>query len=118
MPDDKPPANRVTSAHMFRSRTLSGGLAMLCLSAFALGEEAATQVTAAAPLSAEEIAGAGKTDALSIPTPGELLAALNKLGKMDWSAKFRAPIATSEASRPKMALNLGEIGRASCRERV
>ena len=109
MPDDKPPANRVTSAHMFRSRTLSGGLAMLCLSAFALSEEASTQVTAAAPLSAEEIAGAGKTDALSIPTPGELLAALNKLGKMDWSAKFRAPIATTFPSRAQMALNLGGL---------
>lgn len=109
MPDDKPPAFRVTSAHMFRSRTLTGGLAMLCLSAFAVGQEASTQVAAAAPLTAEEIAGAGKIDALSIPTPGELLAALNKLGKMDWSAKFRAPIATSDPSRTKMALNLGGL---------
>ena len=109
MPDDKPPAFRVTSADMFRSRTLSGGLAILCLSAFALGEEASTQVTAAAPLSAAEVAGAVKTDSLTIPTPGELLAALNKLGKMDWSAKFRPPVATSEASRPKMALNLGGL---------
>ena len=64
MPDDKPPAFRVTSADMFRSRTLSGGLAILCLSAFALGEEASTQVTAAAPLSAAEVAGAVKTDSL------------------------------------------------------
>lgn len=94
---------------MFRSRTLTGGLAMLCLSAFAVGQEASTQVAAAAPLTAEEIAGAGKIDALSIPTPGELLAALNKLGKMDWSAKFRAPIATSDPSRTKMALNLGGL---------
>ena len=94
---------------MSRSRTLTGGLALLCLSALALGEEAATQVTAAAPLSAEEIAGAGKIDALSIPTPGELLAALNKLGKMDWSSKFRAPVATSDPSRAKMALNLGGL---------
>ena len=109
MPDDKPPAFRVTSAHMFRSRTLSGGLALLCLSAFAVGQEASTQVTAAAPLTAEEIAGAGKTDTLSIPTPGELLAALNKLGKMDWSAKFRAPVSTSDPSRTKMALNLGGL---------
>ena len=107
--DDNPPAFRVTSAHMFRSRTLTGGLALLCFSAIALGEEASTQVTAAAPLTAEEIAGAGKIDALSIPTPGELLAALNKLGKMDWSAKFRAPVATSDPSRAKMALNLGGL---------
>ena len=109
MPDDKPHAFRVTSAHMFRSRTLTGGLAMLCLSCIAFGQEASTQVTAAAPLSAAEIAGAAKTDSLSIPTPGELLSALNKLGKMDWSSKFRAPIATSEPSRLKMALNLGGL---------
>ena len=94
---------------MFRSRTLASGLAMLCLSGFALGEEASTQVTASAPLTAEEIAGAVKTDSLSIPTPGELLAALNKLGKMDWSAKFRAPIATNFPSRAQMALNLGGL---------
>ena len=93
---------------MFRSRTLTGGLALLCLSAIALGEEAVTQVTAAAPLTAEEIAGAAKTDTLSIPTPGELLAALNKLGKMDWSAKFRAPLPTS-GMRGQMALNLGGL---------
>lgn len=108
MPDDKPPAFRVTSAHMFRSRTLSGGLAMLCLSAFAIGEEASTQITAAAPLTAGEISGAAKIDSLSIPTPGELLAALNKLGKMDWSAKFRAPIPTN-GNRGQMALNLGGL---------
>ena len=94
---------------MFRSRTLASGLAMLCLSSFAFGEEPSTQVTASAPLTAEEIAGAVKTDSLSIPTPGELLAALNKLGKMDWSAKFRAPIATSFPSRAQMALNLGGL---------
>ena len=82
---------------------------MLCLSGFASGEEASTQVTATAPLTAEEVAGAVKTDTLSIPTPGELLAALNKLGKMDWSAKFRAPIATNWPSRAQGALNLGGL---------
>ena len=108
MPDDNPPAFRVTSAHMFCSRLLTGGLATLCLSAFALGEEASTQVTAAAPLTAAEVSGATRSDTLSIPTPGELLAALNKLGKMDWSSKFRAPIPTS-GNRGQMALNLGGL---------
>lgn len=109
LPDDKPPALRVTSAHMFRSRTLTGGLAMLCLAAFAVGEEASTQVTASTPLTAEEVASAVKSDTFSIPTPGELLSALNKLGKMDWAAKFRAPIATNFPSRAQMALNLGGL---------
>ena len=94
---------------MFRSRTLLGGIATLCLSALALGEEASTQVAAAAPLTAEEMAAAVQSDSLSIPTPGELLAALNKLGKMDWSAKFRAPIPTSFPGRGQMALNLGGL---------
>ena len=93
---------------MFCSRLLTGGLATLCLSAFALGEEASTQVTAAAPLTAAEVSGATRSDTLSIPTPGELLAALNKLGKMDWSSKFRAPIPTS-GNRGQMALNLGGL---------
>ena len=110
MPDDNPHAFRVASAHMFRSRTLLGGIATLCLSALALGEEASTQVTAAASLTAEEIAAAVQSDSLSIPTPGELLAALNRLGKMDWSAKFRAPIPTSfPGARGQMALNLGGL---------
>ena len=109
MPDDKPHAFRVTSAHMFRSRTLTGGIAMWCLSVFALGQEASTQVTAPAPLTAQEVAGVTKSDTLSIPTPGELLAALNKLGKMDWSAKFRAPVPTVGTSRAQMALNLGGL---------
>lgn len=109
MPDDKPPAFRVTSSHMFRSRTLTGGLAILCLSALAFGEEASTQVTAAAPLTAEEVSGAASSDTLSVPSPGELLAALSKLGKLDWAAKFRAPMATNDPSRSKMALNLGGL---------
>lgn len=82
---------------------------MLCLSAFAFGEEASTQVTAAAPLTAAEVAGAGQSDSLSIPMPGELLAALNKLGKLDWSAKYRPPIRTDWPSRPQGALNLGGL---------
>ena len=94
---------------MFRSRTLLGGIATLCLSAFAIGEDASTQVAATAPLTAEEVAGAVQSDSLSIPMPGELLAALNKLGKMDWSAKFRAPIRTDWPSRPQAALNLGGL---------
>ena len=94
---------------MFRSRTLPGGLALLCFSAIALAQEASTEVTAPTPLTAEEVAAAARTDAMSIPTPGELLAALGKLGKLDWSSKYRAPIATNFPSRGQMALNLGGL---------
>jgi hypothetical protein len=77
------------------------GLALLCFSASASA--------APTPLSAEEIAAAAKVDELSIPTPGELMTALNKLGKLDWPSKFRPPIATNFPSRPQMALNLGGL---------
>jgi hypothetical protein len=64
-----------------RFRNAGLGLALLCFSASAHA--------AATPLSAEDIAAAVKIDELSIPTPGELMAALNKLGKLDWPSKFR-----------------------------
>ncbi len=92
-----------------RSRTLAGGLALLSLTALATGEEQSTTAIAKAPLAKEEIESAARTDALSIPTPGELLAALNKLGELDWAARFRAPIATNFPSRAQMALNLGGL---------
>ncbi len=41
--------------------------------------------------------------------PGEFMAALNKIGKLDWTTKFRAPIATNYSSRPQTALNLGGL---------
>ncbi|HZJ17804.1 MAG TPA: hypothetical protein VFD27_22305 [Chthoniobacteraceae bacterium] len=94
---------------MIRSNLLAGGLAILSLSAFAVGAEETGLAVAANPLSKAEIDAAARTDALSIPTPGELLAALGKLGKLDWTSKFRAPIATSFPSRAQMALNLGGL---------
>jgi len=60
-------------------------------------------------LSSEEIAKAVKTDALSVPTGGELLAALNKVGKPIWQAQYRPPIPTAYTSRPQSALNLGGL---------
>jgi hypothetical protein len=85
----------------FRFRNASLALALLCLPA--------SLSAAPAPLSGEEIAAAAKIDELSIPTPGELMTALNKLGKLDWPSKFRPPIATNFPSRPQMALNLGGL---------
>ncbi len=86
---------------IWNQRTFAGCLALICLCASAAGEPK--------PLTAEELAGAAKTDGLSIPMPGEFMAALNKLGKIDWSSKFRAPIATNYTSRPQIALNLGGL---------
>jgi hypothetical protein len=60
-------------------------------------------------LSAASLAQAAKQDDFTIPTPGELLAALNKVGKPNWQAQYRAPIPTAYTSRPQIALNLGGL---------
>ncbi len=44
-----------------------------------------------------------------MPTPGELLAALNKVAKPNWQAQYRPPIPTAYTSRPQIALNLGGL---------
>ena len=82
-------------------RIFASGLAAVCLCASAAGE--------ATPLTPEEIAGATRTDELSIPMPGEFLASLNKVGKIDWTKLVRIPIGTNYTSRAQMALNLGGL---------
>lgn len=60
-------------------------------------------------LSKEEMAAAIRVDALTIPTPGELMIALEKFGKPNWQAQYRQPIPTTFQSRPQIALNLGGL---------
>lgn len=62
-----------------------------------------------APLTPEQIAGAIKTDTVTIPTPGELFAALSKPGKPNWAAQYRPPIPTTYSNRAQIALNLGGL---------
>ncbi len=96
-------------------RLLAGALALLCLCAATSAQESAAPESIPAPapklkpLTLEEVAGAAKVDALSIPTPGELMTALNKYGKPDWQGQYRPPISTTYSSRPQMALNLGGL---------
>lgn len=92
-------------------RLLAGALALLCLCATTSAQESAAPAPAPMPqsLSPEEITGAAKVDALSVPTPGELMTALNKYGKPDWPGQYRPPISTSYSSRAQMALNLGGL---------
>lgn len=85
----------------FNLRKLAGGCALLVFCATAAGQDAA--------LTKEEIQGAIRTDDFSIPMPAELMAALNKQGKLDWASRFRPPIATSYTSRAALALNLGTL---------
>ena len=60
-------------------------------------------------LSSDQLAKAVKTDAITVPTPGELFAALGKSGKINWSAQYRAPIPVTYANRAQIALNLGGL---------
>jgi hypothetical protein len=93
---------------MFVSRGILvtiGILGLAASSARVIGapEQPATTLPPAA------MATAVKDDSFSVPTPGELLAALNKEGKPNWQAQYRAPIPTTYTSRPQIALNLGGL---------
>jgi hypothetical protein len=70
---------------------------------------AALAATNDANLSADQLAKAVKTDAISIPTPGELFAALNKSGKINWSGQYRGPMPVTYRNRAQIALNLGGL---------
>ena len=88
-----------------RRRILTGALAL----AAAASTLRAAPAHAEGSLPPETLAQAAKLDSFSIPTPGELLAAVNKVGKPNWQAQYRAPIPTNYTSRPQIALNLGGL---------
>jgi len=76
--------------------------------AFFLGATAAFAAEPA-PLPADQMAKAIKTDSLTIPTPGELFAAFEKPGKPDWAGQYRTPIPMTYRNRGQIALNLGGL---------
>ncbi|HYJ05880.1 MAG TPA: hypothetical protein VEX43_12150, partial [Chthoniobacterales bacterium] len=78
--------------------------ALLCLASAVMAFAAEP-----APLPADQLAKAIKTDALTIPTPGELFAALEKPGKPDWAGQYRTPIPMTYRNRAQIALNLGGL---------
>src|ERR1700731_2013999 len=65
--------------------------------------------TEPAPLPPDLLAKAIKTDSLTIPTPGEHFAALEKPGKPDWAGQYRTPIPKTYRNRAQIALNLGGL---------
>ncbi len=67
---------------------------------------AATEVL---PLTSEQMAAALSLDTITVPTPGELFAALNKQCKPNWTGEFRGPITTAYSDRAQAALNLGGL---------
>ena len=97
----------------------TGKILIFCLLAsqgLAAAEPTASPSATAAPpekaavaLTAAEMAQAVKTDAITIPTPGELFAALGKPSKPDWASRYRDPIAMNYKTRAQIALNLGGL---------
>jgi hypothetical protein len=57
----------------------------------------------------QELAKAVRTDSITIPTPGELFAALEKPGRANWTNAYRGPIPTTYKNRAQIALNLGGL---------
>lgn len=74
-----------------------------------LGSASIALAAEPAPLPPDQLEKAIKTDALTIPTPGELFAALEKPGKPDWAGQYRTPIPMTYRNRAQIALNLGGL---------
>lgn len=58
---------------------------------------------------ADQLAKAARSDSISIPTSGELFAALEKAGKTNWAGQYRGPIPVTFRNRAQIALNLGGL---------
>src|SRR3989442_12660766 len=86
---------------MNRFRRIVAAAFLLCCCAV-IGAEPAR-------LPADQLAKAVRSDSISIPTPGELFAAVEKPGKTDWSGQYRGPIPVTYRNRAQIALNLGGL---------
>src|SRR6059058_4336695 len=86
---------------------------MICLKRLAaIGLMSVTFVAAGAEigrLPADQLAKAVRSESISIPTPGELFAALGKTGKTNWSGQYRGPMPVTYRNRAQIALNLGGL---------
>src|SRR2546428_12726550 len=86
---------------MNRFRRIVAAAFLLCCCAV-IGAEPAR-------LPADQLAKAIRNDSISIPTPGELFAALEKPSKPNWTGQYRGPIPTTYKNRAQIALNLGGV---------
>jgi hypothetical protein len=90
-------------------RTVGGAMVGLLMSSSVFAVPSAPASPAPGRLSSDQISQAIKTDSVTIPTPGELFAALTKPAKPDWAARYRGPIAMNYKTRAQIALNLGGL---------
>ena len=84
-------------------------LASLGMVAFFTGVLAAAGAEETGHLTSDQLAKAARSDLITIPTPGELFAALGKTGKTNWSGQYRGPIPVTYTNRAQIALNLGGL---------
>jgi len=84
-------------------------LAKLCALALAAIVFVATGATDTGRLPADQLEKAVRSDSITIPTPGELFAALGKLEKTNWSGQYRGPMPVTYRNRAQIALNLGGL---------
>ncbi len=64
---------------------------------------------AEAKLTKEQMAGAERITGITLPSPPEFFAAIDKAGKPDWVSFYRQPVPTTYPSRPQTAFNLGAL---------
>jgi hypothetical protein len=85
---------------------------LLAVSALAQAQPEQSQGQSSSPtpaLTPEEVQHALRTDAMTVPTPGEVFAAIDKGGKPAWSSQYRPPTSFNSTSRAQAALNLGTL---------
>jgi hypothetical protein len=92
------------------ARIISAMIRLVRLGMIALvGSAAAAFGAETGRIPADQLAKAARSDSISIPTPGELFAALAKPGKINWAGQYRAPIPVTYRNRAQIALNLGGL---------
>jgi hypothetical protein len=84
-------------------------LAKLGVLAFFTGVLAVMGAEETGHLAADQLEKAARSDSISIPTPGELFAALGKRGKINWPGQYRGPMPVTYRNRAQIALNLGGL---------
>jgi len=99
-----PPQIRLVARPVQGSIGTSMKASAVLLVAAALGLSAA-----AAQLSPKQRAGAERTAWLTVPSPAEFFAAIDKASKPDWMSFYREPVPTTYPTRPRTAINLGAL---------
>lgn len=88
---------------------LSRSLAVAIALSLGVAAPGALAADAAPDLTAEQMASAATLDQLTVPSPGELFAALGKQAKPNWNFETRGPLGAAYSDRAQVALNLGGL---------